>query len=603
MENTIQEGIAETPNRHYVEVGDLVIEYLWQLQVDYVFGVPGGAIEPLYNALARSARKGGPRAIVARHETGAAFMADGYTRHTGKLGVCCSTTGPGATNLITGVASAHENHIPMLIITAQTALSTFGAGALQESSCTGIDTVGMFQFCTCYSSLVSHIDQVERKLNTAIMKAFHTSIPAHLSFPLDVLRSPAPYSHPSWDLSKHVGHPTLVDRESVEILCQQLLSANKLVFVLGEGCVEAIGKILEAANLLGAQILTTPHGKGIISPFHPLYRGVIGFAGHRTAERVLADPMVDLVIAIGTPLSEWASNGWDSHFLNDRLIHIESLEPNLTQSPMARLHVQGGIRTVFELVINHLHMHGTQGGIQPSIDVEETRKALVGETTRRLKRHFDLDDEAKYYDDSTPIKPQRLMRELPRLFPPTTCYLADAGASIAWAIHYLHPFDRRIAGDRDTRGGGFMACLEFASMGWAIGGAIGTALARRGDPVVCITGDGSLLMSGQEITVAIQENLNVVFAVLNDSALGMVKHGQRLAKAEPIGYELPHVDFAQFAISLGADGYTIDSPQDLFELDIEEICKRDGPTLLDVRIDPAEVPPMGVRMRVLAASD
>ena len=107
-----------------LEYGDLIIAYLEQLGVEYVFGIPGGAIEPFYNALARSERRGGPRAIVARHETGAAFMADGYARNTGKLGVCCATTGPGATNLITGVASAYENHIPMLVITAQTALST-----------------------------------------------------------------------------------------------------------------------------------------------------------------------------------------------------------------------------------------------------------------------------------------------------------------------------------------------------------------------------------------------------------------------------------------------------------------------------------------------
>ena len=129
-----------------VELGDLLVAYFEQLNIDYVFGIPGGAIEPLYNALARSRRRGGPRPIVPRHETGAIFMADGYYRQTGKLGVCCATTGPGATNLITGAASAYENHIPILIITAQTALANFGRGAFQESSCTGINTVGMFQY-------------------------------------------------------------------------------------------------------------------------------------------------------------------------------------------------------------------------------------------------------------------------------------------------------------------------------------------------------------------------------------------------------------------------------------------------------------------------
>lgn len=136
-------------------------------------------------------------------------------------------------------------------------------------------------------------------------------------------------------------------------------------------------------------------------------------------------------------------------------------------------------------------------------------------------------------------------------------------------------------------------------MGWAIGAAVGTALGRPGIPVVCITGDGSLLMSGQEMTVAIQEQLPVVFVVLNDSALGMVKHGQRLAGAEAIGFELPEIDYRAYAEVLGAAGHVIRSPRDLRNLDIDALCERAGPTLLDVRIDAQEVPPMGERIKAL----
>src|SRR3990167_63874 len=148
---------------------DLLVAYLNQLKIDYVFGVPGGAIEPLFDALARSERKGGVRAVVARHEAGAAFMADGYARETGRLGVCCATTGPGATNLLTGVASAYADNVPMLVITAQTPLPKFGRRALQDSSCSAIDIVGMFRHCTRYNSLVSHHEQLENKLIAAIM--------------------------------------------------------------------------------------------------------------------------------------------------------------------------------------------------------------------------------------------------------------------------------------------------------------------------------------------------------------------------------------------------------------------------------------------------
>jgi acetolactate synthase-1/2/3 large subunit len=220
----------------------------------------------------------------------------------------------------------------------------------------------------------------------------------------------------------------------------------------------------------------------------------------------------------------------------------------------------------------------------------------------------------KFESDSIPIKPQRLMRELGRLFPPTTRFLADTGNSASWSIHYLHPANNRrlgerrlsgaarkiTAGQRKTDGGWLRVMMNFASMGWAIGSAIGTAAANPDLPVVCITGDGSMLMNGLEISVAVAEKLGIIFVVLNDRSLGMVKHGQRLAGAEHIGCELPPTDFAAVARALGAEGHTIRTPEELCNLDIAALCARKGPTLLDVHIDPDEVPPMNVRMRVLS---
>jgi acetolactate synthase-1/2/3 large subunit len=139
-------------------------------------------------------------------------------------------------------------------------------------------------------------------------------------------------------------------------------------------------------------------------------------------------------------------------------------------------------------------------------------------------------------------------------------------------------------------------------MGWAIGGAIGTALANRAVPVVCLTGDGSLLMNGQEMTVALTEKLCVVFVILNDAALGMVKHGQRLAGAEQVGVELPAVDFRLLAESMGIPGYVIRTAEDFDGLDLDAILRHPGPTVLDVRIDKDEIPPMGLRMKILESA-
>lgn len=583
------------------EAADIIVAYLEQLGVEYVFGVPGGAIEPLFNALARSARRGGPRVVVARHETGAAFMADGYARNSGRLGVCCATTGPGATNLITGVASAYENHIPMLVVTAQTALASFGRGALQESSCTGVNTVGMFEYCTRYNTLVSHPDQLEPKLAAAIMAAFQTPVgPSHISLPLDLLRSPAAVTAPSYDLAGLLQADKVYDPEAIATLKEELAQARGVAFVIGEGAGEAIGTILEIALAIRAKIIVTPHGKGFVSPYHPLFCGVIGFAGHVSAIQALLDPNVDTVIAVGTALTESATDGWNADLiLNRRLIHVDAIESNLTKSPMARLHVRGHLASIFDELARRMKIG--EGNMRP-LSVKQS-EPLTRPQIPQLRRtpNVSYEDAGKLDDDATPIKPQRLMRDLTRLFPPNTHYLVDSGNSLSWAIHYLHPHDRRLAGRRIVNSSIFWTCLEFASMGWSIGAAIGTALAKPGAPVVCLTGDGSLLMSGQEITVAVDLKLTVIFVVLNDSALGMVKHGQRLAGAEAVGFELPQADLAAMARALGAEGIVIESPRDMDALDIGEICARPGPTLLDVRVDRDEIPPMASRIRMLGS--
>jgi acetolactate synthase-1/2/3 large subunit len=152
---------------------------------------------------------------------------------------------------------------------------------------------------------------------------------------------------------------------------------------------------------------------------------------------------------------------------------------------------------------------------------------------------------------------------------------------------------------RQSAGGWLRLTTHFAPMGWAIGAAVGTAAANQNVPVVCITGDGSMLMSGQEMSSAVADNLCIVFIVLNDSAYGMVKHGQRLGGAEQIGFALPRTDFAMLARALGAQAHTVHSPADMAALDIDAILRHPGPTLIDVYIDGEEVPPMNARMRVL----
>ena len=562
-------------------VATLLVQFLEQLGVEYVFGVPGGAIEPFYDALAESAERGGPRPVIARHEAGAAFMADGYARETGRLGVCCATTGPGTTNLVTGVAGANMAHVPLLAITAQSQLSRFGSAAFQESACETVNTIGILQHCTRYSQLISHPAQLEGKFIKAVLNALRFPRGAvHLSIPTDIFREEVPGGAGSGsDISGLARPRPMWDEMGAERLYQRLREARRTVIVVGAGCWGGSHEVAEFAERVDALIVTTPQGKGWIDPYNPRFRGVIGFAGHDSANHALTDPKVDLVIVAGADLGEWETCGAAGDVLrSEKVVHIDTVLSNFSRSRGAELHIEGDVAAVFREM---LHRFPSAKGLRSVDDpygrpFSETHEGLV----------------AAHREDPDPVDkvdPQALMWTLARVMPEETLFHADTGCSFVWATHDLHP---RGVGRCRTE-------MSFGAMGWAIGAAVGGAMGLRGRPVVCITGDGSLLMNGQEISTALDEKLPVIFVVLNDSSFGMVRHGQALRGARDVGNELPPVDFKRFAEAMGVEAFTIRTLADLKRLDFETLGHKAGPTLLDVRIDRDKVPPMGARVESL----
>lgn len=566
------------------EYGDLIIDYLAQLGVEYVFGVPGGGIEPLYNALARGVLRGGPRAIVSRHETGAAFMANGYARESGRLGVCCGTSGPGSTNLLTGVSCAYTDGVPLLVITAQTTLPTMGKGAAQEAAGSGVNTVMMFESCTHYNAFVSHPDQVETKLLVAIVHATsNTSGPVHLSIPVDILRTPLPTSLRARRLSPFTNHEVWPNPASIQLLQREIDNARNGVLVIGSGCEGAIRELLTFAEKKHWPIVTTPMGKGLVSAFHPLYRGVFGVAGHERAFAALEPSVSDIVIVVGTQLDECTTAGWDPRLMSERLIFIDSNPKYISQASVARFSVLGSPRRVFQALL--------KGEIS---EVRELQPPEQPHSSLTFPSFFSTEDKKKCLDSTTPIKPQALLWALSQVSPSGTRVTCDIGNSFLWGIRYWH-----CPPARQELKNNFHISIGFGSMGWAIGGAVGLAMASPNKPVICVTGDGSILMNGQEMTVALEERLNILFVILNDSALGTVKHGQRLAGAEPIAYKLPTINFASMANAMGIMAYRIHSLSELMELDVAKLFHQPGPCVLDVIIDGEEVPPLGVRMKSL----
>ena len=593
---------------------DLIIDYLLQIDVEYLFGIPGGAIEPLYNALAKNLeekkrsidcqqsflrlrQRNAVKAIIpviARHEAGAAFMADGYARETGRLGVCCATTGPGATNLITGVATAYANRIPMLVITPQTALPNFGRRSFQESSSEEVDIVGMFEHCTRYNTLVSHRDQLASKLYTALMTAYHSPRgPVHISIPMDILRANIP-SNMINQLHFQVGHllrqPKSYDVCAFNYLERLFQQGKENVFLLGGGCQTAMDEILKFAELTNTLITTTPSAKGLMNPYHPLYRGVCGFAGHVSAIEAITDQQTDHLIAVGTSLGEMSTCSWNSKVINEKLIHVCSSSEDFVRSPMASLHLLGNIQKIFEDLyrslktcqINIINNHDKDDAIKKNSSLRLHRKDYI-------PNDLSVSNREKIHSDTTPLKPQRVIYELASRIQSDTRVIVDVGNAWAWVTHYM-----MLDSIKNLR-----MEFSFGAMGWAIGAAIGTAYGSKGKPVISITGDGSYLMNGQELTVAVTEQLPIIFIILNDSSLGMIKHGQRMTGAKEIGYALPRVDFTLMAKAVGARSYAIRAPADFKYLDMENLLSAPGPVLIDIHIDADETPPIGVRIKGL----
>ena len=381
---------------------------------------------------------------------------------------------------------------------------------------------------------------------------------------------------------------TLKDKAALDKLNDELSKVDRIVLFLGDGCGNASAEIMRFAELVNAPFVTGPMGKRWVDETHPLYRGVFGFAGHSDAQDLFNNEEVELVLAVGASLGEIGTGGWADTLLNERMIHIDSSVEHFTRSPMAKLHVCGHLKAVFNKLIENVQQARNWGRRWQGIQLEDNsaRNPFGG--------RFALDEPDKTTSNELPLKPQRLFSYLAKRLPAGTRTFFEAGNSWAWGTHYFH---------RPESDGSYRIAMGFGSMGWAIGACVGSALGNVKHPTLCFSGDGSYLMSGQEITVAAQEKLPVVMIILNDSAYGMVMHGQRLGGAEQIGFELNKIDFAMMAESMGIEGIVIESAEELEAIDFERLFSKDGPTIIDARIDAEEVPPMGSRVKDLAKGE
>jgi acetolactate synthase-1/2/3 large subunit len=558
------------------KAAEYLVEALAEAGVQYLFGVIGGAVVPLFTATVGRRTQ----IVMTKHEAGAAFMADGYARVSGGLGACVATSGPGATNLMTGVASAYADSIPVIVLTGQVATRAFGRGALQESSSEGVDIVEILKQVTRYSTLAFRAD----RLPAVWQKALRISVggrpgPVHLSLPADVqeqaIQRPMRVNPPAHRTKTY-------DRAAIKQAALHLLRARRPVILAGHGVIlsGAWDELRVIAETLEIPVATTPKGKGAFPEDHRLSVGPFGYSGSPLAQWYLLESGVDVLLAVGTSFSEWGTLGWDRRLQpSEALLHVDIDPYEIGKNYRVAVPVIGDAKSgLTELGYEirrqqqrYLHWRRGNGKLEPPPD----RPRFL--------------NPAAMDSDAVPIKPQRLMRDLQEALPRDTLVFIDGGANRSWAIHYWQSLYPRT----------FFCATGMASMGFGVAGAIGGKFAAPDRVVLSITGDGGFLMNGMEVSTAVHHNKQVIWAVLNDAGYGMAYHAARLRKIPDVGTRYPRVDCAKVAEGLGAQAFHIREPGEINREFIRKIVASGRPTVLDVEIDPDEVAPFGGRLETL----
>ncbi len=555
-----------------METTAYILEAFRSEGLSHVFLVPGGLLDPFLPALAATDAL---VPIVAAHEGGAACMADGYARASGRFGACFAIGGPGITNMVTAVAAACTDQSPVMVISGQVPTDWEGRGGFQDSSPATLNDVVLLQSLAKSSLIVENPHLVSHHLRASFLKMLASPQgPVHISFPLDLQRIEV--GQP-WDrLDASVYSPSFVDLPALERFWQILLPAGlrqapaRIVVLAGAGVEKsrAAGELLAFAERFEIPVATTLRAKGVFPEDHRLSLGIFGYAGHRHAIETITSGEVEVLLVLGSGLSQRDTLFWDRKILPRRsLVHVD-LDPKVigrtwhTEVPLV-----GDCGEVLRSLM----------GARP--------ERLAGLAATNPERRAWLQrlrssgpccyDEEHTSSDAVPLHPARVVRDLRRVMPRETVLVVDSGAHRAFCGHYWEAYEPLT----------YISATNLGPMGWAIPAGIGAKLARPERPLVVATGDGCMLMHGMEIQTAGRYDIPVIFLVINNSALGNVWLRARKAGPGPAALaELPTHDWAGFARSLGLKAATVTEPAALAPA-LQAALAANAPYLLDVRCD------------------
>lgn len=541
-----------------------LVDAFLRLGVTQAFGVMGGAIAPFFHAVAHSELT----ALHFRHEAGAAFAAIEASLCTGRPTLVFTTAGPGLTNALTGMVAARWEGARVIFVSAATSAAQRHRVGTQET--TPATTGGQGSFAggggLHLSATVEHPAQLGPLLaQVAIGLGRPGGFVAHLALPIDLQNAPCPR------LALADDWRALAPTCSPEVIAEhaELFAASPPVLWLGFGARTAAAPIRALVELTGARVICTPRGKGIVPEDHPRFLGVTGVGGHARVDEQLAADRPSHTLVLGTRMGE-SSSFWSPELTPSRaFVHVDS-------DPAA-------FGVAYPDVTTHAVVAEIGAYVTALVEALEVRRVVARPALTMVERALPLAPRG-----DGPVRPQHLMAELQRhiVDGSDAWVMAESGNSFCWANHHL----------RFREPGRYRVSTGFGSMGHATTGVVGAALARRGK-AVAVVGDGAMMMLN-EVHAAVQYRADAVWIVLNDATYLMCAQGMRVMGWEPFSCDLPRVDFVALARAIGADGVQVTREEDVGPALARAAAAR-GPFIVDVTIDPREVPPSGRRNRSL----
>jgi len=534
-----------------------LIQALEKEGVDIVFGLPGGANLPIYDSLVGA----NLRHILVRHEQSAAHMADGYARIKRKSGVCFATSGPGATNLITGIATAYADSSPMVAVTGQVPLAMIGKDAFQET-----DIIGVANPCTKYSFQ----PRTPSEIPETVKKAFYISEsgrpgPVLIDIPKDVQQATADMKFP--DLIKVRGYNPVVEADLSEVgkAIDLLLKSERPIILAGGGVIlsGAFAELQTLAELLMMPVVSTFKGKGAFPENHPLAMGPIGMHGHAEANKIMLE--ADCIAAIGARFSDRSVGRFDEFGKGMNIIHMDIDPAEIGKNKSVDVAVIGDVKSSLRTLIKML----------------AKKVAKKDSNNQWLKRRREL---IQYYSETLKDYPREItakksLKKLRELLPAKGIVTTEVGQCQMWAS--LH-FDVIAPGT-------FFSSTGLGTMGFGFPASIGAKAARPEVQVVDIAGDGSFNMTENSLAVSVLEKLPVIVFLMNNYILGMVAQWQRTFYNRRYSGVHQHrcPDYVKIAEAYGAQGIRVGSMQEL-DGAIKTAIKSDLATVIDIPIDPDE---------------